>query len=138
MVKGIYLLVIALERDTDITVGALGNIPFKKGFYLYVGSAKNGLEQRISRHLREKKKKHWHIDYLLEYGEIVDVKARVGASQDECALAKRVSEFTNTVKGFGSSDCRCSGHLFYHIENLSSLRKDVKNHLDVQDHLSYL
>jgi len=34
--------------------------------------------------------------------------------QSECKLAKQLSRmFELTVAGFGSSDCRCGGHLFY-------------------------
>ncbi len=132
MVKGIYILIARLEQDRDIKIGALGRTHFKAGFYLYVGSAKNGLEQRISRHLREKKKKHWHIDHLLEYAKVVDVKIKTGGSENECLLAKKVSEFTSAMENFGSSDCRCKGHLFYHPEDLSSLSQEL-DRLDVED-----
>ena len=64
-IKGSYLLIIKLQDDKKILVGKLGKIAFKKGYYVYVGSAMNGLEQRLQRHLRSQKKFHWHIDYLL-------------------------------------------------------------------------
>ncbi|MFP4052091.1 MAG: GIY-YIG nuclease family protein, partial [Thermoplasmata archaeon] len=64
--KGIYTLVIELKEDKVIEVGAIGNIDFDKGYYVYVGSAQNGLEARIERHLSDEKKIHWHIDYLLK------------------------------------------------------------------------
>jgi len=63
--KGSYILLIKLLKDSEIKVGSLGTISFKKGFYVYVGSAMGGLEQRINRHLRKNKKTFWHIDYLL-------------------------------------------------------------------------
>jgi Uri superfamily endonuclease len=63
--KGTYALIIELASDERISVGKLGKINFKKGYYLYVGSGQNSLEARIARHLRKRKKKFWHIDYLL-------------------------------------------------------------------------
>lgn len=65
-IKGIYVLFIFVKRDTLIKVGALGKIKFRRGTYAYVGSAQNGLKKRVTRHLRKKKRKFWHIDYLLE------------------------------------------------------------------------
>ena len=63
--KGSYCLIINVEKDTKIKIGKkLGIINFKKGCYVYVGSAMNSLESRVKRHLSDNKKKHWHIDYL--------------------------------------------------------------------------
>ena len=64
-VKGIYILLVRIKNDSNVMVGALGARKFRKGLYAYVGSAQNSLEKRIERHFRSKKKKHWHIDYLL-------------------------------------------------------------------------
>ena len=64
--KGTYCLIINVKKDVKIKIGkVLGEIEFKKGCYLYVGSAMNSLEKRVQRHLSKDKKKHWHIDYLL-------------------------------------------------------------------------
>jgi sugar fermentation stimulation protein A len=51
---GVYILLIALPREETIPVGKLGPIRFPEGFYAYVGSAMNGLESRVTRHLRRK------------------------------------------------------------------------------------
>ena len=53
--KGSYILVIELKEEKIIQIGKLGKIHFKKGFYVYIGSALNGLEQRITRHLIKEK-----------------------------------------------------------------------------------
>ena len=71
--KGCYILLIKLEKDKIIKIGKFVNRLFKKGFYVYIGSALNGLENRINRHLRNNKKIHWHIDYLFQCAEIIDV-----------------------------------------------------------------
>jgi len=49
-----------------------GQIPFPAGWYVYTGSARNGLAQRVGRHLRHNKRKHWHIDYLLAVADRVE------------------------------------------------------------------
>jgi Uri superfamily endonuclease len=66
ILKGSYVLLIELEQDSNIKVGALGKIHFSKGHYVYVGSAMNGIEGRVRRHLRDEKKTRWHVDYFLE------------------------------------------------------------------------
>ena len=64
--KGIYVLIIQVNKDINIKVGALGETAFPKGLYAYVGSAQTNLEQRVKRHLKTEKRKFWHIDYLLD------------------------------------------------------------------------
>jgi Uri superfamily endonuclease len=111
--KGSYILVIELKEDKTIQVGKLGRIHFKKGFYAYVGSALNGLEQRINRHLRKIKKKHWHIDYFLDFAEIIDVFYKENEAKEECKIAKMLEKQLVSIPGFGCSDCRCRSHLFF-------------------------
>ncbi len=110
--NGSYILLIELDEDNTIQVGKLGKIFFKKGFYLYVGSALNGLEQRIQRHLRNNKKIHWHIDYLLSYARTIEVFYKGSKSRYECKLANKL-ENLEPISGFGCSDCKCKTHLFY-------------------------
>jgi len=112
--KGAYLLIIGVNRDSRIKVGSLGLINFKKGIYVYVGSAMGGLEQRISRHLRSNKKTFWHIDYLLKNrnAKIIKVFYKESNEKEECKIARRISKFGEPVMNFGSSDCKCESHLF--------------------------
>jgi len=111
--KGSYILVIELKKERTIQVGKLGKIHFKKGIYAYVGSALNGLETRINRHIRKTKKKHWHIDYLLDFAEVVDVYCKENETKEECKIAKKLEEDFVSIPGFGCSDCRCKSHLFF-------------------------
>ncbi len=111
--KGGYVLLISLPRAQTVTVGSLGSICFAAGGYAYVGSALGGLEARIRRHLRTAKKKHWHIDYLLERASVSRVIMAGSGQRLECRLAARLSGRFDAVTGFGSSDCRCPGHLFF-------------------------
>ena len=95
-----------LQHDADIIIGKLGTILFKKGTYVYVGSAPT--EKRLERHLRKEKKFHWHIDYFLEEAEIKEIYI---VENGECETAQNIN--LPYIKGFGCSDCRCPSHLFY-------------------------
>lgn len=65
--KGCYCLIISLSKSQKLNIGSLyQNHKFKKGWYVYIGSAMNSLVPRIKRHLSDDKKMHWHIDYLLK------------------------------------------------------------------------
>jgi Uri superfamily endonuclease len=113
---GIYKLVIKLAQDKEIKIGKLGTFVFPKGFYVYTGSAQNGFEKRINRHLSSNKKFHWHIDYLLSQAKVIKVLRYVGSRKDECKLNQVTSQSANAipiVKKFGSSDCNCVTHLYY-------------------------
>lgn len=111
--RGSYVLLIGLDDEEVITIGNRAGIVFFPGYYAYVGSAMNGLRQRLSRHIRNEKRKHWHIDYLLERASIIDVAVHETDSKSECAIARVLGSDFDIVPGFGSSDCRCPSHLFY-------------------------
>ena len=111
--QAIYTLLIKLSRTHDIPIGRRGIYSFKAGYYAYVGSALNGLEQRIGRHLRKEKRLHWHIDYLLQYAEICGVIYAETGCRQEGRIAAGLQKILEPVPGFGSSDCRCLTHLFY-------------------------
>ncbi len=127
---GLYLLILALRRGRVIKAGKLPENYFKSGCYLYVGRAKNSLRKRIERHLRKRKKRFWHIDYLLAKAELREVWVKAGLF-DECGMARRLRRYlkssTLSPKKFGASDCRCPGHLVYVPDEgeLSTLRKHL-------------
>jgi Uri superfamily endonuclease len=134
--KGSYILVIELKEDKTIQVGKLGKIQFKKGFYAYVGSALNGLEGRINRHLRKTKKKHWHIDYFLDFAEVVDVFYKENETREECKIAKILDKQLVSIPGFGCSDCRCKSHLL--LGSQKKVMKIVKHLFDYTQYKQYL
>ena len=112
--KGIYCLMIDVNKDTMAGVGALGEIKFRKGKYAYIGSAQNGIEKRVKRHLSKNKKVRWHIDYLLsdKHTKVEKVFYRLADKKEECKTARSFHGFGKPIKGFGCSDCRCNSHLF--------------------------
>ncbi len=117
--KGTYFLLIEVKKDLEVKVGALGNVPFKQGMYVYVGSGLKNLEARLDRHRKMSKGKsnvrRWHVDYLLSHPrvELLDVYYKKGEKREECKTAKHFAKLGKPVKGFGSSDCNCGSHLFY-------------------------
>ena len=116
--KGIYVLVVRVKTNIKVSVGSLGLLSFKKGNYLYVGSAQNNIEKRVERHLKQEKKLYWHIDYLLDNNnsEVVSVfTLPTMLKSDECRVAQELLKRSEPVSGFGCSDCNCNSHLFYLI-----------------------
>ena len=112
--KGVYVLVILVDEDIEVDVGALGSISFEKGLYAYVGAAQNSLEKRVERHLGRVKRKFWHIDYLLDNDAVRVVKVfyKEADKAEECKIAGKLGEKSVAVKNFGCSDCGCVSHLF--------------------------
>ena len=128
--KGCYCLIIKLDDEKSILIGRrLGEINFKKGYYVYVGSAMNSLKARINRHLSDEKRLHWHIDYLLKNAEITDVIYNESTRKIECELSQYLAEKTTGIKGFGCSDCNCESHL-YHFKNRKEAIESVENAYD--------
>ena len=142
--SGVYVMVMHLDHDLDLEIGSKGMMHFKKGYYMYVGSAKANLTKRIERHKRKRKKMHWHLDYFRGHCEMIaglpirtsglpieswslthepypsmpsmpDPDIEVSV---ECALADAVGAIAEwEVPKFGSSDCDCTSHLFGMMEN---------------------
>lgn len=114
---GTYALVLHMSRSRRIRIGRLGTFSFPAGHYLYVGSAfgPGGLRARIAHHMKRATHPHWHIDYLRQAADVVDVWYTAG-KRLECAWARRLSKGAcvyTPVAGFGSSDCECPAHLFF-------------------------
>ena len=106
-----YQLVIELSEPLRLAVGRLGTFDFPAGGYVYTGSAKSGIEARVRRHLRQDKRLHWHIDFLLAARE-ARVTATRNSTISECLLNQRTAGMI-VASGFGASDCHsgCGSHL---------------------------
>lgn len=110
-----YCLIIKLNKEIIIPVGKLGDLDFKKGFYVYVGSSLNSIDARIKRHLKKEKKLFWHIDYLLNSpnASVKEVILERSPQKWECKIAKEIAANAIPLIKFGCSDCKCNSHLFY-------------------------
>ena len=110
-----YQLHINVSDNIEIQIGKLGKFTFPRGHYIYTGSAKKNINERIKRHQSNSpdKKLHWHIDYLLndKNAEIVEVEK---SKEEECLLNQKTCGEIIVV-GFGSTDCKnkCKSHLKY-------------------------
>ncbi len=116
---GSYILILEIVKDITVNVGSLGIILFKKGFYMYIGSARGpgGLRARLTRHLKGPSHVKWHIDYLTSKDEVKTIAVVVSeTSLDvEEAISKEMLRqkcVEPGIKGFGSSDKRSVTHLF--------------------------
>ena len=113
MESGSYLLILKVKRDGNIRIGKLGKLFFRKGSYVYVGSAMAHLTERMRRHRRLRKRHHWHIDDLRAASEFQSVLAIRASERLECEIAEGMAKTADwAIPGFGSSDCSCKGHLF--------------------------
>ena len=124
MVPGTYALLVYVPYDLSLSVGKLGTVNFKRGYYVYIGSALGGISARVRRHLRGEKKVHWHIDHLLLHARAIDVVAARGKVRKECVVSAELAKHLSSIKGFGSSDCECDSHLFY-SPDIDELRRVV-------------
>jgi sugar fermentation stimulation protein A len=117
--RGGYILVLEVETDRVLLVGKRGEeMFFRKGFYLYVGSAMANLTSRIERHQRRRKRYHWHIDWLRSIARVhaaLPVRASVKLECDMAGALTRVADWS--VPGFGCADCACPSHLFGTVED---------------------
>ena len=110
--NGVYLLFLRLREKKDIRIGALGEITFDSGTYVYVGSAMNSVEKRLERHFSSVDNLHWHIDYLTAESETFDYFILPEKSEYEQWLAEKVSDLHEPIQDFGSSDSSKDSHLF--------------------------
>ncbi|MDT7864584.1 MAG: GIY-YIG nuclease family protein [Thermoproteota archaeon] len=124
--KGSYILIIKIKKKFKTKIGKIGDIDFKKGYYLYIGSSKKTYKSRILRYLSKIKRKHWHIDYLITNKNAIIIGFILLLNKNECDISKI---FYNNkfkyVSKFGCSDCKCRSHLFYIGRNLKSLVTNI-------------
>ena len=125
--SGTYLLLMRLSRGQSLNVGRLGSFKFRRGWYLYVGSAfgPGGVAARCNHHRRVSARPRWHVDYLRLAAPLRAIwfchaqepleHRWAGALAGELGLEA-------PVEGFGASDCDCPSHLF-HLPKAPDLRR---------------
>ena len=133
-----------MKKSEKLDIGHLHNMhKYRKGYYVYIGSAMNSLVPRLNRHLSDEKKMHWHIDYLLKSPDchIRDILFNISEERIECDLAESISKDGEEIPGFGCSDCSCSSHLIYFKRKRDALAstRNAYEKIDKDYHnLSYL
>ena len=134
MDKGVYCLVLRNSNCT-VEVGALGPLPFARGWYVYTGSAQGpGGLARVSRHIRVKREgvrsPQWHIDYLLMHPAFDLISVACAPTQDpadECRISGLLTGAP--IPAFGCSDCSCRSHLGYFRTNPEKAIKSAFSHV---------
>jgi Uri superfamily endonuclease len=118
--KGTYILITSVAQVRCLQIGNLGRFEFIPGFYAYLGSAfgAGGLRARIGHHLASAAVPHWHVDYLLQVAEPVEVWFTTAGRKLEHRWAEFLESeprFRVPIRKFGSSDYHRSrlSHLFY-------------------------
>jgi len=136
--KGVYCILLYINKSRQITIGKLGNLVFQRGYYCYVGSAMNNLEKRILRHKRTlespstNKKLRWHIDYLREYSKLIIFFKIKTLKQIEDILSKEIKKISDTsIDKFGASDSKCRSHLHYFKQNPTKQIKMLINTIKI-------
>ncbi|HEY8542416.1 MAG TPA: DUF123 domain-containing protein [Pseudothermotoga sp.] len=127
--KGTYILLIKVNQDVKLNCGK--NWQIRKGLYAYIGSAMNNLQKRVCRHMSERKKYRWHIDYLMRDSTVLSVFI-FPDERKELELSKEFAKYFAGPKGFGSSDLPVDTNL-YEIDDpqklISLITQLYKNHL---------
>ncbi|WP_440059265.1 GIY-YIG nuclease family protein [Thermogladius sp. 4427co] len=116
--KGTYVLVIELVEPVSIATRGRLNFRLEPGYYFYIGSAMGagGIEARVKRHLRKRKRLFWHIDYLTasEAARIIGYYEIASDKSLETEIARMLGAVLIPIEKFGSSDDKYSySHLFY-------------------------
>jgi Uri superfamily endonuclease len=115
---GTYALVLAATKKMVVTIGQLGEVRLRPGFYVYVGSAfgSGGVRARLNHHLRPAARPYWHIDYLRMHALVQEVwycYGRVSWEHEWAQHLETVPGASIPLPKFGASDCRCRSHLFF-------------------------
>ncbi len=122
--RGNYFIILHLPEEKDIEIGSRGMMHFPAGYYVYVGSAKKNLDQRINHHRHLRKKMHWHMDYLRREADFIGAIPIRTKSELEHDMARAVSAISDwTIPSFGCTDCHCATHLFGFHENPMHLKR---------------
>jgi len=111
--RSTYVLLLYLPCGSRIRVGRRGFMMFEEGIYLYVGSGGLSPLRRIARHIRKRKRKFWHIDFLTVRSTVIGAFVLESNISLECTIAGALGRAFKTVSGFGASDCKCDSHLFF-------------------------
>ena len=114
--SGSYALVLQMPKNRRISIGALGEHRFARGYYVYVGSAfgSGGLRARLRRHCNGGRR-FWHVDHLRRHSELVQIWWTVDPQVREHDWAAIFADWLgdSPIPGFGASDSPLSSHLFF-------------------------
>jgi Uri superfamily endonuclease len=127
--SGTYAIVFYLMEDNEFIIPRFGRVFFRKGYYVYSGSAKKNLIPRVKRHIRKEKKLKWHIDYFSVSEKVITKKIFLFAHRSECEINRffKLSGGKIVIEKFGASDCKnkCKSHFLY-FEKMPKLKTVIE------------
>jgi Uri superfamily endonuclease len=134
-VKGYYILIIEVSKRTTISVRSGRKFMLQPGFYFYIGSAHGpgGLRSRLLRHLREEKRRFWHIDYLISNNSscirgFYILLANTKTPDYESIISTKLIRIFKPIRGFGCSDKRKDiSHLYLCTNDLRMCSNVLEN-----------
>lgn len=124
-ITGAYLLLLFNRKGREIKIGKIGVRLFPRGYYLYIGSGMGNLLKRVFRHIRTRKKKKWHIDYITDKFKLKKALIFPSKRRRECEISQILAKNFSIIKNFGSSDCRCRSHLFFALKRPKTLIRKI-------------
>ena len=118
MSKGSYTFILRCDRSDAITIGKLGQLRLRRGYYYYTGSAfgPGGVAARLRHHYRLSANPRWHLDYLRACCEPAGHWFTFDAARREhdwAAALLALPGVSAPMPGFGASDCGCATHLAF-------------------------
>jgi len=137
--SGTYSLVFQSSLERLITVGKLGQLRVKPGFYVYAGSAfgPGGLAARVAHHGRLSGCPRWHIDYLGLSNNLEEVWYTYDPIHREHQWIEIIDSLKGSsipLVGFGSSDCCCQSHLYFFPSKPSGWSFRRRAHVKYDNH----
>jgi Uri superfamily endonuclease len=116
--SGTYALLLRPCQTATLALGRLGQSSLAPGVYVYAGSAlgPGGIRARVTRHLRQIKPSHWHIDAFTSVCPVESIVWIKSQERLECTWAQALLALPGAsapIPGFGSTDCcgGCPAHL---------------------------
>ena len=130
---GTYALIMTSTDSRRLSIGRLGCLALRTGWYVYVGSAfgPGGLRARLAHHRKVAARPHWHVDYLRLHVPLTGVWYTHDPARREHQWAGVLHQLTGAdlpLPGFGSSDCGCSSHLvhFNRQPSFRAFQRDIR------------
>ena len=116
--RGSYIIMFSIAADAMITVGNLGKMSFRQGYYLYVDTAQEELSKHIKRHLNHNKIAQGDIEHLRNRAAsclAIPIRSSVPLEQEIAGAVEAIADATLPFSG--SSDRLHTNDLYYFADN---------------------
>lgn len=124
--RGIYFLVLHLEEEKEIEIGNQGTMHFPKGYYVYVGAAKENLTKQMNSHRRLRKQIRSPVDAIRQVSSVtavLPIRSGEDLRHQASSMMRNIADWTMEDFQEGSISYPC---LFGFHENPIHLRGFTK------------